>query len=65
MSDLLTEHGHFLDGLGRQAFLDALATKWVDALFDLPAQFHADLGCQAFVALYLSERESAVGMLFQ
>ena len=65
MSDLLTEHGHFLDGLGRQAFLDALAAKWVDALFDLPAQFHADLGCQAFVALYLSERESAVCMLFQ
>ena len=30
-SDFLTEYGHFLDGLGCQAFLDALAAKRVDA----------------------------------
>ena len=45
--------------------LDTLAAKRVDALFNLPAQFHTNLGCHTFVALYLSERESAVGMLFQ
>ena len=65
MSDLLTEHGHFLDGLGRQAFLDASATKWIDALFYLSAQFHTDLGCQASVALYLFQREGAVCMFLQ
>ena len=64
-SDFLTEHRHFLDGLGCQTFLDALAAKRIDALLNLPAQIHADLGCQTDVALYLSERESAVGMLFQ
>lgn len=64
-SDFLTEYGHFLDGLGCQAFLDALAAKRIDALLNLPAQIHADLGCQTDVALYLSEGEGAVGMLFQ
>ena len=31
-SDFLTEYGHFLDGLGCQAFLDALAAKRVKKL---------------------------------
>lgn len=45
--------------------LDTLAAKRIDALLNLPAQIHADLGCQTDVALYLSEGEGAVGMLFQ
>ena len=65
ISDLLTEHRHFLYRLGSQTFLDALAAKRIDALLYLPAQRHADLGCQASVALYLFQREGAVGMLFQ
>ena len=63
--DSLAEHGYFLYRLGSQTFLDALAAKWVDALFNLQAQLHTDLGCQASVTLYLSEHKCAVGMLFK
>ena len=63
--DFLTEYGNFFHRLGCQAFLDAPAAKWVDALFNLPAQFHTYLGCQAYITLYLFEGEGAVGMLFQ
>ena len=63
--DFLTEYGNFFHRLGCQAFLDAPAAKWVEALFNLPAQFHTYLGCQAYITLYLFEGEGAVGMLFQ
>ena len=63
--DFLTEHRDFFYWLGCQTFLEALAAKRVDALLYLAAQLHTDLGCQASVTLYLSEREGAVGMLFK
>ena len=63
--DSLAEYGYFLYRLSSQTFLDALAAKRIDALLYLQAQLHTDLGCQASVTLYLSEREGAVGMLFK
>ena len=63
--DSLAEHGYFLYRLSSQTFLDAFATQRIDALFNLPAQLHAYLGCQASVTLYLFQREGAVGMLFK
>ena len=61
-SDFLTEYGHFFYRLFYQTCLDTLAAKRIDALFDLPAQFHTDLGRQAYITLYLFEGEGAVGM---